>query len=131
MLGHLQRFSITSALSAYANSCADPPCSQCLDVTGCNVLAEPDLRIVYRERLICRFSARFKANPCEEASCGPQQQLQQYQPLRQALPSTTPTTSTTRLSTPGPSIYDITAIDAEYYGEGGSGTTVTSSTSTS
>ena len=48
----------------------------------------------------------------------PQQQLQQYQPLHQALPSTTSATSTTRLSTPGPTIYDIIAIDTGYSCEG-------------
>ena len=50
----------------------------------------------------------------------PQQQQHQvhYQPVRQALPSTTSASSSTRLFTPGPNIYDISAIDTEDISEG-------------
>ena len=50
----------------------------------------------------------------------PQQQPHQvhYQPVRQALPSTTSASSTTRVSTPGPTIYDISAINTEDISEG-------------
>ena len=45
----------------------------------------------------------------------PQQQPQvQYQPVLQALPSTTSTSSVTRVSTPGPHVYDISSVNNTY-----------------
>ena len=52
----------------------------------------------------------------------PQQQEQQpqiqYHPVRQALPSTTSASSTTRVSTPGPHISDVSSINKAYICEG-------------